>query len=72
MAAQKNVLGLIDAGREVRRPPWSGCNFFMSVRWACPISVALAPAARQGSDRPPLQSFLPLQRGSVCPAAASP
>ena len=27
MAAQKNVLGLIDAGREVRRPPLVGVQF---------------------------------------------
>ena len=27
MAAKKNVLGLIDAGREVRRPPLVGMQF---------------------------------------------
>ena len=27
MAAEKNVLGLIDAGREVRRPPLVGMEF---------------------------------------------
>ncbi len=32
MAAKKNVLGLVDAGREIRRPPWSGCSFFIRER----------------------------------------
>ena len=27
MAAEKNVLGLIDAGREIRRPPMVGMEF---------------------------------------------
>src|SRR3981081_1048790 len=27
MAAQKNILGLIDAGREIRRPPLVGMEF---------------------------------------------
>ena len=31
MAAQKNVLGFIDAGSEIRRPPWSGWSFFIRV-----------------------------------------
>jgi len=27
-------------------PPWSGCSFFMSPRWARPICSALAPGSR--------------------------
>ena len=58
MAAQKNILGFIDAGREVRRSPLVGMEFLhqRAVRAArCPRRSP--PAAGQGSDRPPLPSF---------------
>ena len=58
MAAKKNVLGLIDAGREIRRPPLVGMQFLhqRAVR-AADVLGARPRLQRQGSDRPPLRSF---------------
>jgi len=51
MAAEKNVLGLINTGRKILDPPWFGISFFMRERCARPDLVAFAPGCRPGSDK---------------------
>ncbi len=72
MAAQKNVFGLVDPGREIRRPPLVGMQFLhqRAVR-ARDRPRRSRPAAGQGSDRPPLPSFC-RWTAKPRPAAASP
>ncbi len=43
MAAEKNFLGLIDAGREIRRPPLVGMEFLHQSAVRAEISSSLAP-----------------------------
>ena len=47
MTAKQHLLRFVDTGGEVRRPPWSGCNFFMSP------AVSLSDL---GSTRPRLKA----------------
>ncbi len=58
MTAKKDILGLIDAGREIRRPPLVGMQFLHQRTMRTADFLRRSPqAARQGSHRPPVPSF---------------
>jgi len=56
MAAEKNVLGFVDAGRKIRRPPLVGMQFLHEGT----VSASDVPRARPGLNAKDLISHTPL------------
>ena len=46
MAAEKHVLGLVDAGREIRRPPLVGMQFLHQRAVGAPDVLGARPGCR--------------------------